>query len=67
MHLGSNAGIAAALVAAERFGYGPNYLDEYPERMRRVTREQVNEAIRSHLHPDKLHLVVAGDIVALPE
>ena len=56
-----------ALVAAERFGFGPVYLDEYPERMRKVTLEQVNEAIRKHLHPDKLHVVVAGDLVKLPE
>jgi zinc protease len=66
VHLGSNAGIAAALVTAERFGYGPEYLDEYPERMRKVTREEVNEAIRRHLHPDSLNVVVAGDLVKLP-
>ena len=35
VNLGSNAGIAAALVAVERFGYGPAYVDEYPERMRK--------------------------------
>jgi zinc protease len=67
VNLGSNAGIAAALVAAERFSNGPSYLDEYPERLRKVTLEQVNEAIRKHLHPDKLHVVVAGDLVKLPE
>ena len=67
VNLGSNAGIAAALVTAERFGYGPRYLDEYPAGMRRVTREQVNEAIRTHLHPDSLHLVVAGDLIRLPD
>ena len=67
VNLGSNAGIAGSLVAAERFGYGPSYLDEYPERMRKVTREQVNEAIKKHLHPDKLNVVVAGDLVKLPE
>jgi zinc protease len=67
VNLGSNAGVAAALITAERFGYGPSYLDEYPDRLRKVTREQVNEAIRKHLHPEKLHLVVAGDLVKLPE
>ncbi len=67
VNLGSNAGVAAALVTAERFGYGPEYLDEYPERMQKVTREQVNEAIRRHLYPDKLNMVVAGDLAKLPE
>jgi zinc protease len=65
--LGSNAGIAGSLVAAERFGFGPGYLDEYPERIRKVTLEQVNAAIRTHLHPDKLNLVVAGDLAKIPE
>jgi zinc protease len=65
--LGSNAGVASALVTAEKFGYGPSYLDEYPSRMRRVTKEQVDAAIRAHLAPSKLHLVVAGDLETLPE
>jgi zinc protease len=66
VNLGSNAGVAAALVTAERFGYGASYLDEFPARMRKVTREQVDEAIRKHMHPDKLFLVVAGDLTVLP-
>jgi zinc protease len=65
--LGSNAGIAAALADAEKFGYGPAYLDAFPERIRKVTREQVNAAIKAHLHPDKLNLVVAGDLERIPD
>jgi zinc protease len=65
--LGSNAGIAAALADAEKFGYGPAYLDEFPERIRKVTREQVNAAIKAHLHPDKLNLLIAGDLDKLPD
>jgi zinc protease len=65
--LGSNAGIAAALADAEKFGYGLAYLDAFPERIRKVTREQVNAAIKAHLHPDKLNLVVAGDLDRLPQ
>jgi zinc protease len=67
VRLGTNAGVAAALCTAERFGYGPSYLDEFPKRIRAVTREQVNEVIRTRLHPDKMHLVVAGDLTAIPE
>jgi zinc protease len=67
VNLGSNAGVAAALLAAERFGYGPKYLDEYPERFRKVTLDEVNKAIRDHLHPDKLSLIVAGDLAELPK
>ncbi len=67
VQLGTNAGVAAALVTAEKFGFGPSYLDQYPARIRAVTREQVNAAIRSHLRPDRLHLVVAGDLDRLPQ
>ena len=64
--LGSNAGIAAALVQAEKFGFGPKYLDEYPARIKAVTREQVNAATKKHFFPDKLHVIVAGDLEELP-
>jgi zinc protease len=65
--LGSNAGIASALVTAEKFGYGPKYLDEFPARIKAVTREQVNAATKKHFFPDKLHVIVAGDLDKLPE
>ena len=64
--LGSNAGIAAALVQAEKFGFGPKYLDDYPARFSAVTREQVNAAMKKHFFADRLHTVVAGDLETLP-
>jgi zinc protease len=67
VRLGSNAGVAAALVNAEKFGLGPRYLDEYPARIRAVTREQVLAAIRAHMRPEALHVVVAGDVETVPE
>lgn len=66
VNLGSNAGIAAALVTAEKFGFGPRYLDEYPARMKAVTREQANAAMKKYFHADRLHLIVAGDLDAIP-
>jgi zinc protease len=65
--LGSNAGIAQALVTAEKFGYGPRYLDEFPARIKAVTKDQVNAAMRKHFFADKLHVIVAGDLEKLPE
>jgi len=35
--------------------------------VRRVTREQVNAAIRAHLDPTKLSVIVAGDLDKFPE
>jgi zinc protease len=65
--LGSNAGIAAALANAEKFGFGPRYLDEFPARIGAVTTEQANAAMRKHFFPDRLHLIVAGDLETLPD
>jgi zinc protease len=65
--LGSNAGIAAALVNAEKFGFGPKYLDEFPVRIKTVTRDEVNAAMRKHFFPEKLHTIVAGDLDKVPD
>ena len=67
VRLGTNAGVAAALCTAERFGYGPSYLDEYPKRIRAVTKAQVDQVIRTKLHPEKMHLIVAGDLTEIPQ
>ena len=67
VQLATNAGIANALLIAERFGFGPAYLDAYPQRMRSVTREQVLQAMHAHLAPKSASVIVAGDVDALPQ
>ena len=67
VQLATNAGIANALLTAEKFGFGPAYLDAYPQRMRSVTREQVLQAMRAHLAPKSASVIVAGDVDTLPE
>jgi zinc protease len=65
--LGTNGGVADALMVGEKFGYGPKYLDEYPVRINAVTTAQANAAMRKHFAADKLNLIVAGDLEKLPE
>lgn len=67
VQLGTNAGVATALVNAEKFGFGPAYLDEHPARVRAVTREQVMAAMREHLHPDRAVVIASGDVERLPQ
>jgi len=67
VRLGTNAGVAAALCTAEKFGYGPTYLDEFPRRIRAVTKQQVDDVLRRRFHPDKMHLVIAGDVDSVPQ
>jgi zinc protease len=66
VNLGSNAGVAAALVSAERYGFGPAYLDDYPGRIRAVTTAQANAAMQKYFFVDKLNTIVAGDVAELP-
>ena len=65
--LGTNAGIANQLVTAEKYGFGPKYLDEFPQRIRAVSTEQVNRAVKERFHPENLNIIVAGDLEKLPE
>ena len=64
--LGTNAGVANALVTAEKFGFGPKYLDDFPRRIRAVTLAEVNKAVKERFYPDRLHTIVAGDLETLP-
>jgi zinc protease len=67
VQLGSNTGVAAALTLAEKFGFGPAYLDTYPAKIRAVTWTQVVEAMRAHLDPAAASVIVAGDAEEVPE
>jgi zinc protease len=64
--LGTNAGVASALASAEKYGFGPRYLDEYPARVRAVTPAQVEAALRKHVANGALDVIVSGDLEALP-
>jgi predicted Zn-dependent peptidase len=45
----------------EFYGYQPDYLDRYRERIAAVTREDLLKAARAHLRPETFKLVVVGD------
>lgn len=45
----------------EFYGYQPDFLDRYRERIAAVTREDLLQAARKHLRPDAFKLVVVGD------
>ncbi|MCA1635527.1 MAG: insulinase family protein [Acidobacteria bacterium] len=62
--LSTNAGLASALWNAEFYRLGLDYIDRYPQLIRSVTIEEVNEAIRKYFRPDRLTVVVAGDTEA---
>ncbi len=56
----SNGGVAARLLTLERYGLGLDYYRRYPDLVRAVTPEEVLQAARRYLHPDRLAIAVAG-------
>lgn len=60
LRLETNAGIASYLVSMAWHGLGMDYLLEYNDRIRGVTREDVLRVARTYLHPDRYALAVAG-------
>jgi len=60
--LATNAGMAGQLAAAELFGLGVKYLDEYPSLVSLITKSDVDEAIRKYIHPEVATTVIAGTI-----
>jgi zinc protease len=59
--LATNAGVARELVTALTAGEPIARLDRFPERLLEVSRDEVIEAIRTHLHPQQLIVTAAGD------
>jgi zinc protease len=54
--------IARFLVHAEVYGLGFDYIEKYPEYIRRVSSEDVTRVARKYLDPDNYSLVVVGPI-----
>lgn len=49
------------------YGYPPDYLQRYPERIKAVSAEDVLRVARKYLHPDRQVLVLVGDTEAFAE
>ena len=58
--LETNAGIASFLQSAEFFGLGLDYDLRLPDLLRRVTQDDVHEAARRVLDPERATIVIAG-------
>ncbi len=58
--LASNEQVAGFLGMIAFYGLPEDYLEHYIERLRAVTPGQVSDALRRHLHPDRLLVVTVG-------
>ena len=60
--LSTTENVASQLLSFIQRGFEPEYIDEYPDQLRSVTSEQVNQAIRNYFNPELNTLVVAGSL-----
>ena len=59
--LATNSGVARELVTTLTAGEAIERLDRFPEELLAVSRDELIEAIRTHLHPEQLIVTAAGD------
>jgi len=64
--LATPGAMARELVRLSRHGLPVAEIDRIPEHILAVRREEVAEAVRRHIAPDRLSVTVAGDLVAKP-
>jgi zinc protease len=62
--LSTTAGLASTILTSIQRGYDLTWLDGYPEAVRAISREQVDQAIRAHLDPAAMVQVEAGSVAA---
>ncbi|EKE02889.1 MAG: hypothetical protein ACD_20C00317G0024 [uncultured bacterium] len=60
LRFSNNSGIARALLINEFYELGDNYLNEYTSIIDAITKEDVNEAAKKYLHPNRASVVKAG-------
>jgi zinc protease len=60
LSLESNSGVAGALINLERYQLGLDYYRLYAGLVGAITRQDVLDAARHYLHPDRLGIAVAG-------
>ncbi len=58
--LESNSGVAISLLNIEHFNLGLDYFLHYPELVQAVTAEEILQASRKYLDPDRLAIAVSG-------
>jgi zinc protease len=59
--------IASALANLVIYGLGADYYDTYRTRVREITVDDVLQAARRHLHPDRLQTVIVGDAAGIKD
>ena len=65
--LSTTGSVAGQVHSFIQRGFDPKYIDEYPLRLRQLTAEEVNHAIRQYFDPSLVTEVVAGSLAQAPD
>ena len=65
--LSTTENVAHQMLSFIQRGFAPDYIDEYPQDLRSVTYEDVNNAIRKYINPALNSIVIAGSLIENPE
>jgi zinc protease len=60
--LSTTGGLANAILTDVQRGYDVNRIEEYPQVVKALTRDEVNSAIKNHINPDVMVTVKAGSV-----
>lgn len=60
-YLSSYKSICNTILAIELYELGNNYINDYPGIINSLKLKDINKAIKNHIFPSKLNIVVAGD------
>jgi predicted Zn-dependent peptidase len=62
--LATTSGLATRLLVNAERGFDVGYLDRYPDEVRSLSVDAVNDALRRYIRPADLHVAVAGTLVS---
>jgi zinc protease len=62
VNLSTSSGLAGTFLNAMNRGYPLDWVDDYPNKIRALTAQQVNTAIKTYLQPQNMILVKAGSL-----
>ncbi len=62
MKIETGSRIAGFLIAVEFYGLGAEYIDNYPDYINRVSKNDIMRVAKKYLHPDNFVLVAVADL-----
>ncbi|MBI3589947.1 MAG: insulinase family protein [Candidatus Melainabacteria bacterium] len=60
-NLSTNRSISSTIAGIEFYDLGNNYINNYPKIIDSLKLDEINTAIKNHIFPDKLNIVIAGE------